>query len=54
MENMATVEMLMVPREMWQFMHYKFQIKLDYMASTQAKAACSSVLNKIIATYGGK
>jgi len=53
-QNMATAEMLMVPREIWQFMHYKLQMKLDYMASTQAEVACSSVLNKIISTQDGK
>ena len=49
-ENMATVEMLVVPREICQFMHYKLQIKLGYMASTQAEATHSSVLNTIIST----
>jgi len=48
MENMATVEMLVAPREICQFMRYKPQIKLDYMASTQAEATHSSVLNTII------
>jgi hypothetical protein len=33
-----------------QFMDYKLQMKLDYMASTQGEAARSSVLNKIIST----
>jgi hypothetical protein len=47
---MVTVQMLMVPRKIWQFMHYKLQTKLDYMPSTQAEAAHSSGLNKIIST----
>ena len=50
MENMAMVEMLVVSREICQFMHYTLQMKLDYMASTQAKATHSSVLNTIIST----
>jgi len=44
------VEMPVVPHEICQFMHYTLQMKLDYMASTQAEAAHSSVLDTIIST----
>jgi hypothetical protein len=47
MENLATVEMLIVPSEICQYMHYKLRTELDRTASTQADAARSSVLNKI-------
>jgi hypothetical protein len=48
---MARVKVLVVRREICQFMHYKLQMKQDYMASTQAKAVHSCVLTLILLTW---